>query len=108
MSVKNAQSFLQKLEQDKELRAKVAEVAELENMIRASLAKQEKLKAQINQETGLKFTEEELFQALGIPKLKLSKETKEQLKALDAELRKRGLEGINPLAYEAYAIAFVC
>jgi predicted ribosomally synthesized peptide with nif11-like leader len=102
MSVKHAHSFLQKLEEDKDLRAKLLEIAELENVIKMSLAKQEKLKAEIAKDTGFKFTKEELFEAIGVPDFEITKEAEDQLRALDIELRKKGLQGVNPLAYSIF------
>ena len=40
----------------------------------------------------------------GIPPIELSHEAEVQLRTLDMQLRSRGLEGINPLAYTAYSL----
>lgn len=53
---------------------------------------------------GYAFTREELYQAAGVEPPALSPEDEQRLRLIDAKLRERGLEGINPLSYTAYSL----
>lgn len=106
MSTESALAFLKMLEQNSEFREKILEVSNIATLALVDVDKneQEKQRALIAKEHGFTFSKEELFEAVGVPAIELGHKEEMQLRALDKQLRSRGLEGINPLAYTAYSL----
>jgi predicted ribosomally synthesized peptide with nif11-like leader len=104
MTVEAALAFLKKVENDSEFRTKVLAISQEPAFAPQQKGEQEQQRSALLKEHGFEFSKDELFEAVGMPLVPLDHEAEQQLRALDEQLRSKGLQGINPLAYTAYSL----